>query len=289
MIRTVFVPASGSDTDASVFATALALAKPLAAHLRFFHLHLSPGEAALHAPHVDFSRGPAVSEALESLRQRGNTLATNALVNCQKFCDLHGVHFQDGPSAEQAVSASWLEDSSDPAGRLMFHARHSDAVVLGRPRNRDFLPGGLIETLWVGCGRPVIIAPNAPPRSMTGTIVVGWKETPEAARAVTAALPLLERARQVILLSIAEEGSASRDALEDLSLQLRWHGISAEVHMNVGKPGRPTTQLQQAAAQAGADLLVVGGFGHRPVRENLFGGVTHSLIDAATLPVFMLH
>jgi nucleotide-binding universal stress UspA family protein len=59
--------------------------------------------------------------------------------------------------------------------------------------------------------------------------------------------------------------------------------------MNVGKPGRPTTQLQQAAAQAGADLLVVGGFGHRPVRENLFGGVTHSLIDAATLPVFMLH
>jgi nucleotide-binding universal stress UspA family protein len=289
MIRTILVPVSGSDTDAGVFATALALAQPLAAHLQFFHLHLSPGEAALHAPHVDFSRGPAITEALKTLRRQGNTLAANARVNCQKFCDTHGVRFQDGPSAEQAVSASWVEEEYDAVPRLMFHARHNDAVVLGRARNRDFLPGGLIETLLVGCGRPVIIAPDVPPRSMTGTIVVGWKETPEAARAVTAALPLIERARRVILLSIAEDGAASRAALEDLSLQLRWHGITAEVRVDIERPDRATTQLQQTASQAGADLLVIGGFGHGALREHLVGGVTKTLIDAAALPVFMLH
>jgi hypothetical protein len=56
----------------------------------------------------------------------------------------------------------------------MFHARYSDAVVLGGTRNRDFLPIGLIETLLVGCGRPVILALEIPPRNMIGTIVVGW-------------------------------------------------------------------------------------------------------------------
>lgn len=289
MIRTILVPASGSDTDAGVFATALALAQPLAAHLQFFHLHLAPGEAALHAPHVDFARGPAITEALATLRRQGNSLAANALARCRKFCDAHEVRFQDGPGTEQAVSASWVQEEYDAVTRLMFHARHNDAVVLGRTRNRDFLPGGLIETLLVGCGRPVIIAPDTPPRSMNGTIVVGWKETAAAARAVTAALPLLERARRVILLSISEDGAASRAALEDLSVQLRWHGITAEVCVEIEQSGRATVQLQQAVARAGADLLVIGGFGHGPLREHLFGGVTRTLIDAAALPVFLLH
>ncbi|MGC1458955.1 MAG: universal stress protein [Steroidobacteraceae bacterium] len=289
MIRTILVPASGSDTDAAVFATALALARPLAAHLQFFNLHLSVGEAVRHAPHADFARGPAIAEVLGSVRRQGDSLSAQAFVNYHNFCHTHAVRLQDRPSTEQGMSASWLEETHDAAARLMFHARHSDAVVLGRTRNWDFLPGGLVETLLVGCGRPIIIAPPAPPRSVLGTIVVGWKETPEAARALTAALPLLERAGQVILLSIAEEGAASREALEDLSLQLRWHGISAEVRVTPATPGRATTQLQHTAVQAGADLLVIGGYGHGPLREQLFGGITRTLIDAATLPVFMLH
>jgi nucleotide-binding universal stress UspA family protein len=289
MIRTIFVPTSGSDTDASVFATALALARPFAAHLQFFHLHLSPGEAAVHAPHVEFCRGAAVADALENLRKRGNTLAANAVAHYRNFCEANGVSIRDILGTDQTVSASWVEETDDATERLMFHARHSDAVVLGRAQNRDFMPTGLIETLLVGCGRPVIIAPDAPAQSMIGTIVVGWKETPEAARAVTAALPLLERARQVILVSISEDGAASREALEDLAHQLMWHGIRADVRVTTPESGPATTQLQQIAAQAHAGLLVMGGFGRGPLRERVFGGVTQALIDAAALPVFMLH
>jgi hypothetical protein len=86
MIGTILVPVSGSDTDASVIAAALSVAKPLAAHLQCFHLHLSPGEAAAQAPHVDFCRGPAINDAFEYLRRQGNALSANALVNCQEFC-----------------------------------------------------------------------------------------------------------------------------------------------------------------------------------------------------------
>ncbi|HXR88891.1 MAG TPA: hypothetical protein VN750_01270 [Steroidobacteraceae bacterium] len=68
MIKTIFVPASGSSTDASVFATALALARPLEAHLRLHHVHLSACAAAVHAPHVEFCQGVAESPIHSTVR-----------------------------------------------------------------------------------------------------------------------------------------------------------------------------------------------------------------------------
>jgi len=288
MIKTVFVPVSGSDTDTRVFATALAVAKPFGSHMRFFHLHLSPGEAAVHAPHVEFAIGDALVSALENLRQRGTALSAKAFEHCRDFCEIKEVRMHSTPADSGAVSASWTEETRGAMSRLIFHARHSDVVVLGRPRNRDYMPLGLIETLLMGSGRPIILAPEGPAPEAIRTIVVGWKEAPEAARAVAAAMPLLEQADRVVLLAIAEEGAASKEALEDLARQLAWHGISAEVHMaSESAPAR--NQLQRVAAQLQADLLVVGGFGHGQFRERMFGGVTQALIDEAKLPVLMAH
>jgi nucleotide-binding universal stress UspA family protein len=138
-------------------------------------------------------------------------------------------------------------------------------------------------------GRPLFIAHDDPPRHVNGTVVVGWKETPESARAVTAALPLLKAAKRVVLLGVVEEDTPSRAAFDDLARQLAWHGIHAEVSV-VGDRSLPaTTGLPQAVAELRADLLVVGGFGHGPLRESVFGGVTRALIEHADCPVFMLH
>ncbi len=289
MIKTIFVPLSGSDTDTGVLATALAVARPLAAHLRFFHLRLSPGEAAAYAPHADFSVGSGITNALELLRQEGDVLAAKAFANCHEFCEANQVRIQETPGPGESVSASWMEETENVIQRQMFHARHSDLSVLGRPRNRDFMPRRLIEILLVGSGRPVVIAPDSAPQSVTGIIAVGWKETAEAARAVTAALPLLARARRVILLGVTEDGKSSRPALDALAHQMAWHGISADTHVISDEEGPPRTQLLETAVRMNADLLVVGGFGHSQLREELFGGVTRSLIDEATLPVFMQH
>jgi nucleotide-binding universal stress UspA family protein len=161
-------------------------------------------------------------------------------------------------------------------------------VVLGRQRNRDCLPSGLIEELLARGGRPLIIAGDDKPPGGVGTVVVGWKETPEAARAVTAAMPLLEAARRVVLLVIREAAGAGREPLEQLAQQLAWHGINAEIAICGDADGPAGEQLLRAATERQADLLVAGAFGHGALREQMFGGVTRTLLEHADLPVLLV-
>ena len=285
MIKTILVPTSGSSTDQSVFATALAVARPSAAHLHFFHVHVTAGVAAQRA-HVEFCQGAAISSALQTLTEQADGLSAAAVRNYEAFRRTHGLETCEAPAAIEAVTVHRSEETDEPLARLLFHARHSDLVVVGRRRNQDRLPDNLIQALLVDGGRPVLIAPETPPRTVGGTVVVGWKETPEAARAVTAAMPLLTHARRVFLLNVAEE-HAAQAPINDLARQLRWHGIRAEVNVMLGQPA--AQQIMSFALRQDADLLVVGGFGHAPLREWVFGGVTQALIEDAQLPVFMVH
>lgn len=289
MIKTILVPTSGSDTDHGVFATALALGRALGAHLDIYHVRLSMGEAALRAPHMQFCMGAALPEALERLRQRDEQFAANASRHFVEFCVAHQIVVRDVPVAEEQISARLLQEKDHAESRLMFHARHSDLIVLGRPRHVDLMPPQLIETLLVGSGRPIVIAPDSPPASVTGTVVVGWKETAQAARSLSAAMPLLCRAQRVVIIGVVEEADGVLDGLKHLAHQLAWHGIAAETRLIVD-PSRPAAQLLlRAADELGAELLVIGGFSHRPLQELIFGGVTQAIIEQAELPVCIMH
>jgi nucleotide-binding universal stress UspA family protein len=290
MFKTILVPTSGSSTDPVVFATALAVGRYFEAHLQFVHVHLSPTVAAREVPHFEFCQGPAISTTLEGLRNQGEHLLSGARKHFEAFCRENQLRTRDTPDSVGGVTASLIEEADEPVARLLSHARHSDLIVLGRRHSRDHLPSGLIESVLVGSGRPILIAHESPPRDLTGTIVVGWKETPEAARALAAALPLLKQAQRVILLGVAEDRAPARAAYDDLARQLTWHGINAEVAIVGGNGSSPAaTILPQAVAELRADLLVVGGFGRTPLRELVFGGVTQSLINSAAFPVFILH
>src|ERR1700690_2328164 len=170
MIKTLLVPTSGSPTDDRVFASALALARPLAAHLEFYHLRVTPGEAAARGPHVEFCMGPALGNALRHLRDEERRLSFRARPHFDQFCESTGVPVRNEPGNSDGVSASWCEEIDHAASRLLCHARHSDLVVLGRPHHVDFMPRMLIEDLLIDSGRPIVIAPESAARNMTGTI-----------------------------------------------------------------------------------------------------------------------
>ena len=290
MMKTILVPASGSCTDEPVFATALAAVRALAAHLDFYHIRLSAGQPAARAPHVDFYAGAALPAALQVMSEDTEHLSEVARTHVNVFCERHEIAIREVPEQALSVSASFLEEQDHALDRLMLHARHSDLVVMGRPSHVDYMPKFLIEDILLGCGRPLLIAPDYSPETLTGTIVVGWKETPHCARALSAAYPLLEQAQKVILLNLIEEGGAGIPAsLEHLAQRLKWHGMSVETQSLAIPAQTLTYEVSRAAADLHADLLVVGGFGHRRLRETLFGGVTQSLLKHAGMPVFMMH
>ncbi len=107
--------------------------------------------------------------------------------------------------------------------------------------------------------------------------------------ALAAALPLLTRANRVVLVSVEEDKAAPITALEHRARQLQWHGIVAEPNICRDNSTPAAAQLSRVAGELHADLPVVGGYGHRPLREAVFGGVTRALVERADLPVFMMH
>src|SRR5277367_1995586 len=289
MIKTIFVPASGTQSDHSVFAAALAVARPLGAHLDFYHQRMSACEAAIRLPPVQFVVGPAITHALDNLEQRDKDLSTTAIRHIEEFCAANKVSMRQNAGVTDHISASWTEETDQAEARLMFHARHSDLVVVGRKHTNDLMPYKLTEWLLMGSGRPIVIAPASEVTRVTGTVVVGWKETPEAARSLAAALPLLIQADSVVLVSVDEDQAAPINCLEHLAHQLQWHGIVAEPKICRDKSSAVAARLNRVAQELHADLLVIGGYGHGRLREAVCDGVTRAFMERADLPVFMAH
>ena len=216
-------------------------------------------------------------------------LSLGAAKRFEEFCKANKLPIQQIPNGTKGVSAEWTQETDQPEKLFMFHARHSDLVVLGRQHNHDLMPDRFIEWLLLGSGRPILIAPDSTAIKGIDTVVVGWKETPEAARALAASLPLLKHAERVVLVTVEENPSTTSEDLTHLAQQLTWNGIAAEVRFISGKSLQASRELPRVAQALSADLLIVGGYGHKPLREAVCGGVARSLIEGSALPVFLMH
>jgi nucleotide-binding universal stress UspA family protein len=289
MIKSILVPTSGSRTDDVVFDTALAAGRLFSAHLDFCHVRIDAGEALRYVPHAGFARGAALREALDTQGAKGRARSVAALRHMQEFCTREQVMLADAPRDVEEVSASWSEHDGPAHDHLLTRARHSDLVVMGRPSGPDGLPPDLLRLLLLDSGRPIIVAPPRARARLAGTVMLCWTEAREPARAATAAMPFLARADRVVVVTVNGRNWERTDGLADLVHQLGWHRIRAEQRV-IKSGGRPVAEVLAAAADdLGADLLVMGGYGHGPLREDLFGGCTRSFLEGAELPVLALH
>lgn len=287
-IKTILVPVSGSETDRVVLSAAWALGQPLQAHLEFLHLRLKLSDAATRSPRAGMSRGPTQRDALGQLALEQANLSASATNYVMQFCLEHGIGLCDVPGGGKP-SAVCLEESGSEASRLMFHARHSDLTVLGRAQHADCMPATLIEDVLVGSGHPLLIVPRTVLRPLLGTVVVGWKESAASARAIAAALPLLQLASRVVIVNVAEDNSPGTEALHGVRQQLAWHEVNAETLRLGDGIATADVLLPGVVADLDAGLLVIGGFGHSRLRETVFGGVTRALVKHAELPLFVAH
>jgi nucleotide-binding universal stress UspA family protein len=172
------------------------------------------------------------------------------------------------------------------------HAHYADLAVVARPdpAGQTAGPPGLVESLVLTSGRPVIVVPPRGMASRGRRILVGWNAGREAVRAVGDALPLLVRAEAVEVSIVDPERRRAAHGEEpgaDIARYLARHGVHVEVRrLSSGGEDVGHVLLSQAAA-LGADLVVMGAYGHSHLSEWIFGGVTRTVLHEAGLPVLM--
>lgn len=197
--------------------------------------------------------------------------------------------------ATTGVYVAWAEIRDDPImAAFAQQALYADLLVLGQhdpsSPSTDGVPFDFAETVMAASGKPALILPYAgvPPR-VGETVVIAWKPTREAAHAVSAAVPLLQRARRVHVLSWSDqEGAIGGDRL-DLNGYLKLHGVEATWHREGEEPEALGELLLSRAFDLEADLLVMGCYGHSRAREWVLGGTSRTVLRSMTLPVLMVH
>jgi nucleotide-binding universal stress UspA family protein len=193
------------------------------------------------------------------------------------------------------LHGDWRVAANNGHEALVRRTRQADLTILGQVDPDHPPPAGrhLVEDVLLTAGRPILIIPYAGRFETLGTnVLVGWNDSREAARAVNDAIPLLVKAASVVILEARRAGAKpdSNDVTTaDVANHLGRHGIKATTaHTAMAGISAPDALLAYAA-DLGADLLVVGGYGHSRLRELILGGVTRGLLQHMTLPVLMSH
>ena len=287
MIKTILVPATGNQTDDAVFTSALAAARAFNAHLDFLHIRVDAA-AMVAAMATDGSGAAMVSGLVEQVDEEAARREDTAWQMFDRFCERERLAIEDTPAGQQSPTAQWLRQTGDEAYWVREYGRAADLLVVGHPAEDQGVSIDTIEAALVGTGRPVLIVPATPLVSLPETIVIAWKAAPEAARAVTAAMPLLSKAKQILIVTVAEEQGLSDEEGARLMTALGWHGLNASTrHLRPDRLGAADTLLA-AAAEEGA-LVVMGAYGHSRFREWIFGGFTEHVLRGAAVPVVMMH
>ena len=193
------------------------------------------------------------------------------------------------------LSAEWRLGKGDTADVTVEHARYADLTITGQVNPESPPPGGaarLPERLALDSGRPVLIVPYVGRWETFGRrVLVSWNRAREAVRAVNDALPILQKAEHVTVLSINVEPGDSRlnPPGADVALHLARHGIKVESSHTVAKDIAVGSAILSRASDLGADLIVMGCYGHSRVRELVLGGASREILGHMTVPVLMSH
>jgi nucleotide-binding universal stress UspA family protein len=199
--------------------------------------------------------------------------------------DKLGEHFRD-VAHRTLRDVEWRGSFHFPREVIAAEARAADLVVI----SPGSLPGDIYRTydpgtIIVSAGRPVLVIPDGVGRVDARRILIAWKDTREARRAVSDALPLLKRAKNVALAIAHPEQTKDTDLqLADIIHYLSRHGISVNEQIGTVADEYAGPILLQMAEQNKADLIVCGGYGRTRFSEWIFGGVTRHLLMASTIP-----
>ena len=270
---------SASDTRGRI-EVAASLAEKSAAHLVGLYPIPSP-DLPRRAGYADLA---ALEPVYREWRERALEQAETVRDVFEKAAKQHG------------ISQEWRGVADGPEGDPALHARYSDLTILGqRDPDSDELAMSRPhpERVTLTSGRPILVMPYAGRFDNVGKcVLVAWNASREAARAIADAMPILVGADSVTVMSVDPRQGAEGDGDlpgADIAVHLARHGVKAQIERTVSADVPIGEVLLSRAADLGADLLVMGAYGHSRMRELLLGGATRSILASMTIPVLMSH
>ena len=279
MIREIFVPLLAARCDETALDAAVALALAQETHVAAMVALVQP------MPMVS-EMGMIVVETdqrqIDAMRDLANAQAAKARTRLAR----------ESLASEVRVAECYALWSEEVAA---LQALHADLSILGKPRNGETWTNfsRLFRGLLLRSGRPVLVVPEgcaiAPP---IRRVVLAWKPVPEATRALHEALPLLSRAAEIDVFVVdpsATEGGYGEQPGADAARLLARHGFKTRVVEHPREGASTGACILRHARETGAELVVMGGYGHRHWRELVLGGATREVLDGATVPVLFSH
>ncbi|WP_378949756.1 universal stress protein [Mesorhizobium sp. ANAO-SY3R2] len=274
----VFLPLAtypDANSDA-VAANAVAVAVQLHADLHVLALHAKIPEVSTAFSHLLLDVPARIREAEAISRQAGGRLLAKVVEEGTR----------QGGSVTTASAAVLLAMQGEAAAE---HARYFDLAITGwEPHNGTARM--IAEGMIFGAGRPVMLLPDSASAATIEHIAIAWDGSRVAARAVADAMPLLARASKVHILTVVDEKPLKpSDDGERLAVSLRRRGLNADFAAISAEDCPIAVTLQDQAIERGADLLVMGGYGHSRVRDFVLGGATDGVLSDLRMPILMSH
>jgi nucleotide-binding universal stress UspA family protein len=275
MIKHIVVHLTGSPEDDVRISHAEAIARTFDAHLTGLQAHI--------LPQLVTTADPTSAVVMQEMMTQSEDEAKAINSALKPKIDRLGI-------SSELRQLSYYNFAIGEA--LAAATRTADLFIGTRPYGDPTGQQRIEETVLFRSGRGCLFAPPQvkAPKSFS-TILVAWKETREAARAVAEAMPFLRRAQQVHVAIVEEEGASEQYHLEsgaNIGRYLSRHGVSCEVRKIAGWSNTGDA-LANEVAQTGTSLVVMGGYGHSRFREWALGGVTRKFLAEATTPVLMAH
>jgi len=281
--KDILVNLAGATATEAGIGFAVELARGHGAHLVGLSILEPLDLSAYFAPGSGFMAVDVIQEIEEKHRETAQAASAKIEATFRAACSRAG------------ISHEWRLAEGDPAEVGVLHAHYADLAITGQIDPAMPPPGGwarLPEQLALASGRPALIVPYVGRFDTAGRrVLVAWSRTRESARALNDALPILERASHVTVLSVNPRRGEEANDLPgaDIALHLARHGVKAEAASTVAEDIDVGNTLLSRAADLGADLIVMGCYGHSRMRELILGGATGEILQHMTVPVLMSH
>jgi nucleotide-binding universal stress UspA family protein len=284
-IRKLLLPLTGTAAGEAALSTCLMIARLWNAHVTALHVRVDSRDVAPLAG--EGLSGAMIEEMMSATEKESSDRAHAVRSMFDRFVAQHEVILSEARLGVDAATASFASVTGREEDLVAQQARLADLTVVPHPdAGEDVSSSDALHAVLFDSGRPVLIAPQVAPQTIGARVCLGWNGTAESASAVYAALPWLQRADAVRILS-ADGYQRRGPGAPDLAAYLALHGVHADIVMFHSVSNSVGAGLLAAARDFGCDMLAMGAYSHSRLRQLILGGVTRHVLEHGSLPIMM--